>query len=93
MMRTPLLAIALACAWAVPVSAADKASETSSLRSDDAQAAAADKHLDKKAGKDHQVCRMETATGSVMPKRVFHTVAEIEAMQAQAVATKDSLRH
>jgi hypothetical protein len=95
MMRTSLLAIALVCAWAVPVAATDKASDAgmSSPRAEDAQPASADKHLAKKADKDRQVCRMEIATGSVMPKRVCRSVAEIEAMQAQAVATKDSLRH
>ena len=91
MMRSPLLAIALACAWAGPAAATDKANdaETSSPHSDNAHAALADKKTDK----GRQVCRMEIATGSVMPKRVCHTVAEIEAMQAQAAATKDSLRH
>jgi hypothetical protein len=93
MMRTSLLAIALVCAWAIPAAAADKASDAEIAASpSDGQAAPADRQA-KNGDKDRQVCRMETATGSVMPKRVCHSVAELEAIHAQAAATKESLRH
>jgi hypothetical protein len=88
-MRISFLAVALACASpAVAVAADDKAhdAEASAAKPAESQAPA-DKH-----DKNHQVCRMETATGSVMPKRVCHTVAELDAMQAQAAETKQALR-
>jgi hypothetical protein len=88
-MRISFLAVALACASpAVAVAAADKPhdDEASAAKPAESQAPA-DKH-----DKNHQVCRMETATGSVMPKRVCHTVAELDAMQAQAAETKQALR-
>lgn len=39
--------------------------------------------------KDRKVCRMETSTGSVMPKRVCRTVAQIEEEQRQAARYRD----
>jgi hypothetical protein len=91
-MRISLLAIAFACAWATPTVAAGNSNDAeTSAASAEGQAAPADKHA--KKDKDHQVCRMETATGSVMPKRVCHSQAEIQALQAQAAATRESLRH
>lgn len=92
-MRNPILAtvLAFACACgAAPVVAKDKADDqVQATKTDGGQAAAADD----KSDRNRKVCRMETATGSVMPKRVCRTVAEIEAQQAQAAATKESLRH
>jgi hypothetical protein len=91
MMRSPQIAIALVCALsAVTVAAADKPQDDGSFtpQTHGDQAAQSDDHADK----NRMVCRMETATGSVMPKRVCHTVAEIEALRAQALATKQSLR-
>jgi hypothetical protein len=90
-MRIALFAIALVCGLATsPVFAADERPTTESVeKADNGQAAVADKHSDK----NRKICRTEVATGSVMPKRVCRTVAEIEALQAQAATTKDSLRH
>lgn len=88
-MRTLLLAAALVCACAaVPAFAADKA------ESDQAQSAQpADNHAAPAEDKNRKVCKVEVSTGSVMPKRVCRTVAEIEALQEQAAKAKEGMRH
>jgi hypothetical protein len=50
----------------------------------DAHAAEQTPDSDTKPDKQRKVCRSETATGSVMPKRVCRTVAQIEQDQRNA---------
>jgi hypothetical protein len=92
-MRNPLLAtaLALACACgAAPVVAKDKTDDAvQASKGDEGQAAAADG----KSAKSHKICRIETVTGSVLPKRVCHTVAESDAQHAQVAATKEAQQH
>jgi len=42
-----------------------------------------------KPDKERKVCRTETATGSVMPKRICRTVAQIEEDQLRAEQLRD----
>jgi hypothetical protein len=92
-MRISLIAIALTCAIAAtPVSAKGQPANdqpAAAAKNDDGQTA----EDDVKADKNRKICRTEVATGSVMPKRVCRTVAEIEALQEQAAKTKESMRH
>jgi hypothetical protein len=44
---------------------------------------------DAKPAKQRRVCRTETATGSVMPKRVCRTVEQIEEDQRRAAEYRD----
>ena len=44
---------------------------------------------DSKSDKQRKVCRTETATGSVMPKRVCRTVAEMEENERRAEEYRD----
>ena len=46
---------------------------------------------DREADKPKKVCRMETATGSVMPKRVCRTPEQVAADQEAARRTRDEL--
>ena len=91
MKRLSILATALIFATsAAPALAADKMEESQATsQQSSGHAVPADGHPEK----DRKICRMETATGSVMPKRVCHTAAELAALQAQAAATKENLRH
>jgi hypothetical protein len=92
-MRNHVLAIVLAVACAsgtTPVVAKEKADEQAqAAKPNDGQTAAENG----KADKNRKICKVEVATGSVMPKRVCRTVAEMEALQAQAAESRDSLRH
>jgi hypothetical protein len=92
-MRISLIAIALTCAIAAtPISANDKPDHdqaTAAAKADDGQTGQGDGNADR----NRKICRTEVATGSVMPKRVCRTVAEIEALQEQAAKTKEAMRH
>jgi hypothetical protein len=79
--RPAALFALLALGCATPVFAAD--------------AAGAGDHSDKPATQattppeERKICTMETATGSVMPKRVCRTRAEIEAQRREAERYRD----
>jgi hypothetical protein len=92
-MRISPIAIALTCAIAAtPVSAKEKPTNdqaAAAAKADDGQTA----EEDGKADKNRKICRTEGATGSVMPKRVCRTAAEIAALQEQAAKTKESMRN
>jgi len=76
----PLALFALSCA--APVLA---------VASDSAQAAPGTEQSasDAKPKKERKICRSETATGSVMPKRVCRTVAQIEEDERNAERFRD----
>ena len=91
-MRISFLAAVIVLAFAAPPALATGGAAGDQPQSVDAEQGKS-AQADDKSDKNRKVCRAETATGSVMPKRVCHTVAELEAMQAQAAATKENLRH
>jgi hypothetical protein len=74
----PLALIALSCAGPAVAAAHDHAPATPAAAEADA-----------KQDKQRKVCRTETATGSVMPKRVCRTVAQIEEDQRNAERFRD----
>ena len=76
-LAAPLALLALSCAGPAFAAADDS---THAEHSTEQTAATADAREDK----TRQVCRMEKATGSNMPKRVCRTVAQIEADQRNA---------
>ena len=78
-LAAPLALIALSCAGAAIAAPHD--------HTDPAAPSAAE--ADAKQDKQRKVCRTETATGSVMPKRVCRTVAQIEEDQRNAERFRD----
>ena len=75
----PLALLALSCAVPSFAAAGDTAAETPPPAEQPAAQPA----------KERKVCRMETATGHVMPKRVCRTVAQIEQDQRNAEQFRD----
>ena len=80
-LAAPLALLALSCA--VPALAAP--GETGHGEHGTEQTATADA----KSKKERRVCRTETATGSVMPKRVCRTVAQMEEDERRAEEYRD----
>jgi hypothetical protein len=83
-----MIVLAVACAGsAAPAFAKDKADEqVQAAGSDQAHVAA----THEKADKPRKVCKLETVTGSVLPKRICRTVATSEVPPAPAAATKET---
>ena len=54
-------------------------------------APAAGQSEDQQAEKPKKICRMETATGSVMPKRVCRTPEQVAADEDAARRTRDAM--
>ena len=78
----PLALLALSCAVPAYASAADGAHSGHT----ETQAPAA---TDAKKSKERKICRSETATGSVMPKRVCRTAEQIEEDERNAERFRD----
>ena len=77
----PLALLALSCA--VPAFAAAEDAAHGDHGSEPTAAS------DAKPKKERKVCRSETATGSVMPKRVCRTVAQMEEDERNAEQFRD----
>ena len=80
-LAAPLALLALLCTAPAYASAADGAHSGHT----ETQAPA----TNAKKGKERKICRSETATGSVMPKRVCRTVAQIEEDERNAERFRD----
>ena len=79
-LAAPLALIALSCAAPAWAAANDAHAEHTAQQTEQADA---------KPAKPRRVCRNETATGSVMPKRVCRTAEQIEADQRNAEQFRD----
>ena len=94
-MRRSILAMTLifACT-ATPVLAANRTSDDQAARTkaEDGQAAPVDKKTDRKANKERKICKLEVATGSALPKRTCHTVAQSAPKQDPTAATREAVR-
>ena len=64
---------------------------TAALAGDDTAAASSTPSEDSQAEKPKKVCRMETVTGSVMPKRVCRTAAQADADAEAARRTREQM--
>jgi hypothetical protein len=81
----PLALLALSCAGPALAAAADPHAEhQASGRAAETPAVA-----DPPEDKERKICRMETRTGSNMPRRVCRTVAQAEADQRAAEQFRD----
>ena len=88
-LAAPFVLLALSCAApALAATAGDPHAGHPAERAADAPADAP-AGADAREDKERKVCRMETATGHVMPKRVCRTVAQIEQDQRNAEQFRD----
>jgi hypothetical protein len=82
-LAAPLALLAFSCAGAALATPHEHAA------AHDQAAPAATAEADAKPAKERKVCRSETATGSVMPKRVCRTAAQMEEEQRNAERFRD----
>ena len=77
----------------IPVSAAALllCVSATALAANEAEQSTAQNEGETQAEKPKKVCRMETGTGSVMPKRVCRTPEQIAAEQEAARRTRDEM--
>jgi hypothetical protein len=76
-LAAPLALLALSCAGSTVAAAPDAHAGHTAQPTAEAEAEA-------KPAKSRRVCRRETATGSVMPKRVCRTAEQVEADERNA---------
>ena len=82
-LAAPLALIALSCAGPGLAAATDPHAGHTAQQTEQTEQA------DAKPAKQRRVCRNETATGSVMPKRVCRTVEQIEEDERRAEQFRD----
>ena len=85
-LAAPLALIALSCAVPAPAATNDAAASDAAHAEHSAEQR---EQADAKPAKQRRVCRNETATGSVMPKRVCRTVEQIEEDERRAEEYRD----
>ena len=88
-LAAPLALIALSCAGPAFAAADPHAGHTTERAADAPAVADAPEDPNPREDRERKVCRTERTTGSLMPKRVCRTVAQIEADQRAAEQFRD----